>query len=226
MDKEKLLELLSAKFPQVRKDGLNQLASSLVLTTTDENAQQVIDGLKEEQVQQFVTDWRKQADKEITEATNTREKNLREKYDFVDKGNPNPPVPPQPSDDIQKMIREEIERATQTYREQLNAIETKNVTNERKEVLLKTIEGTPESFKSMIIDGFNNRSFASAEDFNAYIESTKQNVASITQELANAGLQAHVKPTLGNITKEGISAATDDYIKELAKGGSDQGKKL
>ena len=90
---ELILGLLVAQFQGVRKDGLNQLARSIALTVdTEEKAKEVVGKLTADQVKQFVTDWRKDADAEITKANQTYEAGLKEKYDFVTKGTP-PPKP-------------------------------------------------------------------------------------------------------------------------------------
>ena len=69
---EMILGLLVAQFQGVRKDGLNQLARSIALTVdTEEKAKEVVGKLTADQVKQFVTDWRKDADAEITKANQT-----------------------------------------------------------------------------------------------------------------------------------------------------------
>ncbi len=89
--KEKILALLQSKFAGVRKDGLNQLATIMALTvTTEEEATQTVEKLTDETVGQFVTDWRKETDAEISKANKTHEENLKKKFNFVEKGNPNP----------------------------------------------------------------------------------------------------------------------------------------
>lgn len=98
--KEEILALLLTAFAGVRKDGLSQLAAVLALQVkTKEEANEVIGKLTADQVNAFVNDWRKEADAEIEKANQTREANLRKKYDFVEKkpedGNGgNPPTPP------------------------------------------------------------------------------------------------------------------------------------
>lgn len=94
---EHLLELLEQKFPGVRKDGLAQLAASLLLVATAEDEQTaVIEKLDKAQVEAFVKSYRKTVDSEVKNGTTTFEKNLREKYDLVEKNKPEPDPKPQP----------------------------------------------------------------------------------------------------------------------------------
>ena len=92
--KEKILKLLETKFQGTRKDGLSILAGVLSLTAQDEEtAQKIIDNLDAEGVKQFITDYRRATDSEITKANKTAEENLRQKFDFVEKGKQPEPQP-------------------------------------------------------------------------------------------------------------------------------------
>ena len=83
---EEILALLQTKFVGARKDGLEQLAGAIALQcTTKDEAQAIIDKLSDEKVKGFITDWRKKTDAEISKATATHERGLREKYDFTEK---------------------------------------------------------------------------------------------------------------------------------------------
>ena len=69
-----ILSLLEQNYPGVRKDGLKHLATSLALTvSTDEEATTVVGKLTADNVNKFVTDWRKEADAEIDKANKTIE---------------------------------------------------------------------------------------------------------------------------------------------------------
>ena len=75
---EQILALLVAKFQGVRKDGLQHLAAAIGLqVATIEEANGVVDKLTADKVSQYVTDWRKVADAEISKANQTYE-NRRE----------------------------------------------------------------------------------------------------------------------------------------------------
>ena len=89
---------------------------SSVSYTTIEEANGVVDKLTADKVSQYVTDWRKVADAEISKANQTYENGLKEKYDFVEKGKQTPPTPPTPPasgaitlDAISKLIDEKLD---------------------------------------------------------------------------------------------------------------------
>ena len=80
MTLEQLIALLTAKFSGVRKDGLAQLAKSLVYTvTTEEEAQALVEKLTDQQVTEFVKDWRKEVDAEVSRGIQTAEGNFKKK---------------------------------------------------------------------------------------------------------------------------------------------------
>lgn len=94
---EHLLELLKAKFSGVRQDVLAQLAASLLLVATTEDAQkELVEKLDKAQVEAFGKEYRKTVDTEVSNSTKTFEENLKKKYDFVEKGKPAPQPQPQP----------------------------------------------------------------------------------------------------------------------------------
>jgi len=63
--KEKILALLTAQFSGVRKDGLNHIANVLAFQVdTEEKAKEVVGKLTADQINSFITDWRKEADAE------------------------------------------------------------------------------------------------------------------------------------------------------------------
>lgn len=226
---EKILALLETNFPGVRKDGLKQLANSINLTvTTEEEVTTIVGKLTAENVEKFITDWRREADAEIEKANKTREDNLRKKYDFVEKKEPptepttEPSTPPaEPGNRgidptaIQKMITDAVKAATDPLNQQIASIQGTAVAATRKELLEKVFtDDIPKSYKSTIMDGFQNRTFESDEAFNEYLNKTKENVAAFRQELADNGLGGITKPILGTPGKDGVSSAVADYIKE------------
>ena len=85
MNYQQILALLQAKFAGVRKDGLAQLARMIALqVTSQEEAQALIDKLDVEKVTETVKDYRKDVDKEVSEANKTYEGNLKKKFKFVE----------------------------------------------------------------------------------------------------------------------------------------------
>ena len=91
MNYQQILALLQAKFAGVRKDGLAQLARMIALqVTSQEEAQSLIDKLDVEKVNETVKEYRKDVDKEVSEANKTYEGNLKKKFKFVELENPTP----------------------------------------------------------------------------------------------------------------------------------------
>jgi hypothetical protein len=224
--KEKILALLEAKFQGERKDGLNHLARVLSLqVTTEEEANVIVGKLSADQVSGFIADWRKDADAEIDKSNQTREANLRKKYDFVEKkpGNPKEPdVPPATGTldaaAIQKIVAEAVGAATKPLLEEVNAWKGSAIHTERRELLEKELSDVPESYKGKVLKDFDRMSFKDADVFNAYLDETKKDVSTFNQELADKGLSGHGKPLFGTVDKEGVSAGVLNYIKESAEG--------
>lgn len=204
--KEKLLALLQTKFAGVRKDGLNQLATIMALTvTTEEEATSAVDKLTEQSVGQFVTDWRKDVDSEISKANKTYEDGLRKKYDFKEKGNPNPPTTQTELD--AEAIAAIVQKAIEPFASELNSIKTTKVVETRKQLLAKELEGLDEGFRTPYLNAFDRMNFKDDEDFNTHLTNVKTEVAKIQQSLIDKGLSQQSKPVFGS-----GSAKTDEDV--------------
>lgn len=204
--KEKLLALLQSKFAGVRKDGLNQLATIMALTvTTDEEATSAVDKLTEQSVGQFVTDWRKDVDSEISKANKTYEDGLKKKYDFKEKGIPNPPTPP--TELNADAIAAIVQKAIEPFASELNSIKTNKVVETRKQLLTKELEVLDEGFRTPYLNAFDRMNFNDDEDFNAHLSNVKTEVAKIQQSLIDKGLSQQSKPMFGS-----GSAKTDEDV--------------
>lgn len=221
--KEEILALLLAAFTGVRKDGLSQLAAVLAMQVkTKEEANEVIGKLTADQVNAFVNDWRKEADAEIEKANQTREANLRKKYDFVEKkpedGNGgNPPTPPAGALDtkaVQNMITEAVKAATQDLQSEVAALKGSATTASRRAMLEKELSDVPESYKAKVLKDFDRMTFGDEDAFNEYLNDTKTDVATFGQELADKGLAGQGRPMFGKTDNNGVSAGVASYIKE------------
>lgn len=204
--KEKLLALLQTKFAGVRKDGLNQLATVMALTvTTEEEVTSAVDKLTEQSVGQFVTDWRKDVDSEISKANKTYEDGLRKKYDFKEKGNPNPPTT---STELNaEAIAAIVQKAIEPFASELDSIKTTKVVETRKQLLAKELEGLDEGFRTPYLSAFDRMNFKDDDDFNAHLTNVKAEVAKIQQSLIDKGLSQQSKPMFGS-----GSAKTDEDV--------------
>jgi hypothetical protein len=223
--KEKILALLLATFAGVRKDGLNHLAGSLALTAkTEEEANEVVGKLTADQVKQFVTDWRKDADAEITKANQTYEDGLKKKYDLVEKkpeggegGSPTPAPGAGGTLDakaVQAMITEAVKAATEGLQTEVATLKGSATTANRRAMLEKELADVPESYKAKVLKDFDRMAFKDDDGFNEYLNDTKTDVATFGQELADKGLAGQGQPLFGKPDKDGVSAGVASYIKE------------
>ena len=172
---EQILALLVAKFQGVRKDGLQHLAAAIGLqVATIEEANGVVDKLTADKVSQYVTDWRKVADAEISKANQTYENGLKEKYDFVEKGKQTPPTPPTPPaggaitlDAISKLIDEKLSGVQSSITE----INANKAAASRRELFVAELDNAKIEGKTrdVMLKNFDRaNTFASDEDFNSY----------------------------------------------------------
>jgi len=183
--KEKINSLLQAKFAGERKDDLKQLATSLALVVeNEEEAQKIVEKLTPETVGNFIKEWRKEADSEISKARNTYEENLKSKYKFI------PKEEEEPKTDIAEIIKKAIEPLTM----ELNQLKARNSHSERKSKLLKELEELDEPLRSPFVQNFDKLNFDSDDDFNSHLETIKGSVATIKQTLIDKGLSMQDKP--------------------------------
>lgn len=227
--KEQILALLVAMFQGVRKDGLNHLANSLALTVkTEDEAKEVVGKLTADQVKAFVTDWRKEADAEITKANQTYETGLKTKYDFVEKkepgtgGTPTPPAPGGTLDAtaIQNIVTEAVKAATTPLLQEVDTLKGNAANASRRELLVKELDGVTESYKNSVLENFGLIEFKDEEAFTGYLNGVKTNVATFKQELADKGLGQQGKPSFGTVNEDGVSAAVQSYVKDKTEGGT------
>ncbi len=69
MTYQQILALLTAKFSGVRKDGLEHLARAIALQcASEEEAKSLVEKITDAQVNDFVKEYRKMVDKEVSEA--------------------------------------------------------------------------------------------------------------------------------------------------------------
>ena len=210
--KEKILKLLETKFQGTRKDGLSILAGVLAMTATDdEAAAKVVDALTADQVKDFITDYRKGADAEITKANQTAEENLRKKYDFVEKGKKNDPEPPQPN------IDEIIQKATAPLLERIAGLEGQGIKATRRAQFDKAIANAPDTVKALLVENFEGAKFDTDEAFTAYLQKTSETASKLAQDFNNTKLATMRLPQFGNNDPSGVSAEMKAYVDSKTK---------
>jgi len=203
--KDKILALLTTKFTGVRKDGLNQIATVLAFQVdTDEKATELVGKMTAEQVNSFITDWRKDADAEIDKANQTRENNLRKKFDFVEKKIEQPVnnIPEMGNIDaaaIQKLITDSIAAATKPLLEKVNAFEKDGISKTRLQSLNDKLKDCKDdNFKALALKNFARMQFESDDEFTEYLTETENDVKVANQNSADSGLSAQGRPIVAN----------------------------
>ena len=227
MTLEQLIALLTAKFSGVRKDGLAQLAKSLVYTvTTEEEAQALVEKLTDQQVTEFVKDWRKEVDAEVSRGVQTAEGNFKKKYkvnddnkDQEDSADKNKNT--DNSVDINTTIQKAIAEAVKPFQEKLSRLEGDEIFKSRKSTLETKLEKAPETFRNKILKDFSRMSFEDDEKFTEYLTETENDLKEFEQEFSNSGLRAMGKPfRAGGSEPEVVSSAVKDFVESKKEGST------
>jgi hypothetical protein len=220
--KEKILALLIAKFAGVRKDGLARLAQALSLQAADETeAGALVDKLTAEKVSEFVTDYRKDVDKEVSDSNKTLEGNLKKKFDFVEKKDGDPGKDPKPDPtDIAVIVAAEIAKAVAPLQQELSGFKGQKTTEARLQLLQTKFaeKNLPETFTSQKLKDFKRMNFDTDEAFNEYLTETESDITAFNQELANKGLSGTHKPVFGSKGQDGVSTGVTEFIASKTEG--------
>lgn len=220
--KDKILALLQAKFSGVRKDGLAQLAASISLQIEkEEDATALVEKLTDQKVNDFVKDWRKEVDKEVSDANKTYKSTLEKKYKFVEKeadDDPGKKSKGEEDDDAPKWAKDLIAQ-NKALSDKLQAIESGKTTETRLQQLQDKFKDKklPESFTEQKVKDFKRMNFESDEAFAEYLTEVESGIATFSQELVDKGLSEQSKPIFGNKTPEGVSSAVKDFVDSKSK---------
>jgi len=222
MTLEQIIALLVAKFQGVRKDGLAQVARTIALqATTEDEAKAIIDKLDVEKVKAVVTDYRKDVDKEVSEANKTYEGTLKKKFDFVEKKS-DPGKDPDPTktdpNDIQALIKAAVAEVVKPLQDELAGYKGQKITETRLQTLEGKFAGVPDSYKNQRLA--DAKLFINTLDdnaFNEYLTKTESDIAAFNQELADKGLSGQGKPMFGQKDNNGISSGVAAFIDSQTK---------
>ncbi|MDR0725744.1 MAG: hypothetical protein LBF59_07050 [Prevotellaceae bacterium] len=220
--KGKILALLQSKFASVRKDGLNQIANVLSFqVNTEDEAKTLVDKLTAEQVTSFITDWRKEADAEISKSNKTYEDGLKKKYDFVEKkpepGNPTLPEVGKEIDAaaIQKIVTESIAAATKPLLDQINTFKAGETAKTRLQTLNEKLkECKDETFKTKVLKDFARMKFETDDEFTEYLTDTENDVKTANQNVADSSLRTQSRPLAANSSGD-VKEATEAELKAV-----------
>lgn len=213
--KKTILALLVAKFQGARKDGLNVLAGILALqASTEDEAKALVEKITDAQVNEFIKDYRKDVDKEVSESNKTFETNLRKKYDFKEKEVEPGNDPSKNPNDIAEIVKAAVAAAVKPFEEKLSGYETKNIADSRLAKLNEKLNDCKdETFKAQTLKDFARMTFANDDDFTQYLNDKTADIATANQNMANAALGgASGKPLFAQKGDDGISKGVADYV--------------
>ena len=216
--KKTILALLVAKFQGARKDGLNVLAGILALqASTEDEAKALVEKITDAQVNEFIKDYRKDVDKEVSESNKTFETNLRKKYDFKEKEVEPGNKPSENPNDIAEIVKAAVAAAVKPFEEKLSGYETKNIADSRLAKLNEKLNDCKdETFKAQTLKDFARMSFATDDDFTQYLNDKSADIETANQNVANAALGgASGKPMFAQKNEDGISKGVADYVASL-----------
>lgn len=213
--KKTILALLVAKFQGARKDGLNVLAGILALqASTEDEAKALVEKITDAQVNDFIKDYRKDVDKEVSESNKTFETNLRKKYDFKEKEVEPGNDPSKNPNDIAEIVKAAVAAAVKPFEEKLSGYETKNIADSRLAKLNEKLNDCKdETFKAQTLKDFARMTFANDDDFTQYLNDKTADIATANQNVANAALGgASGKPLFAQKGDDGISKGVADFV--------------
>ena len=213
--KKTILALLVAKFQGARKDGLNVLAGILALqASTEDEAKALVEKITDAQVNEFIKDYRKDVDKEVSESNKTFETNLRKKYDFKEKETGPGGDPNKNPENLAEIVKAAVAAAVKPFEEKLSGYETKNIADSRLAQLNEKLNDCKdETFKAQTLKDFARMSFATDDDFTQYLNDKAADIANANQNVANAALGgASGKPLFAQKGDDGISKSVADFV--------------
>ena len=213
--KKTILALLVAKFQGARKDGLNVLAGILALqASTEDEAKALVEKITDAQVNDFIKDYRKDVDKEVSESNKTFETNLRKKYDFKEKEVEPGNDPSKNPNDIAEIVKAAVAAAVKPFEEKLSGYETKNIADSRLAQLNEKLNGCKdETFKAQTLKDFARMKFETDDEFAEYLKDKETDIVTANQNVANAALGgASGKPLFAQKGDDGVSKGVADFV--------------
>lgn len=216
--KAKILALLVAQFPGVRKDGLMQLARSLALQcTTEEEAKALVEKIDEAHINEFVKEFRADVDKEVSDGNKTYEATLKKKFDFVEKKpetNPGGGEPKPTEGTTEAIVAAAVAKALEPFSKTMAEFNAKSIKESRLQQLNEKLDACKnDTFKQRILKDFARMSFDTDEAFAEYLTETETDIASANQNVVNEGLSNQGTPLFAQKDESGVSAAVQSFVK-------------
>jgi hypothetical protein len=223
--KEKILALLTEMFPDVRKDGLIQLARIFALqVSSEEEAKALVEKLTQAQVDEFVRTYRIDVDMKAAEMQKMLEAKLNQRFDFVEKKSD----PNSGGDDSDYNEKEEdmsnmaaiIEAALAVelnpIKQELASFKTSETSKARLQLLNDKLTGCKdETFKAKALKDFARMKFETDDEFQKYLSETGNDILTANQNVADAALSKQGKPLFTQKNDTGISQSVAEFVVNL-----------
>ena len=227
---EKIIELLTAKFTGIRKDAIEMLARNLALQCdNDDDVTAAIGKLTDEKVNEFVKGYRSQVDKEVSASISANEKNLRKKYDFIEKkidGNEPKKTEGNDANDISAIINAAIAKAIEPFQNEISNLKQENTSKSRLQQVNDKLNACKNDvYKNQMLKAYQKMAFADDEKFNEYLTELDSDIAEANQSFANDSLRG-VKPLKSEVNNDGVSKAVSDFISSQSTDSAFAGKKI
>lgn len=226
---EKIIELLTSKFTGIRKDAIEMLARNLALQCdNDDDVTAAIGKLTDEKVNEFVKGYRSQVDKEVSASISANEKNLRKKYDFIEKKEGNEPKKTEGNDgnDISAIINAAIAKAIEPFQNEISNLKQENTSKSRLQQVNEKLNACKNDvYKNQMLKAYQKMAFADDEKFNEYLTELDSDIAEANQSFANDSLRG-VKPLKSEVNNDGVSKAVSDFISSQSTDSAFAGKKI
>lgn len=227
---EKIIELLTAKFTGIRKDAIEMLARNLALQCdNDDDVTAAIGKLTDEKVNEFVKGYRSQVDKEVSASISANEKNLRKKYDFIEKkidGNEPKKTEGNDANDISAIINAAIAKAIEPFQNEISNLKQENASKSRLQQVNDKLNACKNDvYKNQMLKAYQKMAFADDEKFNEYLTELDSDIAEANQSFANDSLRG-VKPLKSEVNNDGVSKAVSDFISSQSTDSAFAGKKI
>lgn len=226
---EKIIELLTSKFTGIRKDAIEMLARNLALQCdNDDDVTAAIGKLTDEKVNDFVKGYRSQVDKEVSASISANEKNLRKKYDFIEKkeGNESKKTEGNDSNDISAIINAAIAKAIEPFQNEISNLKQENTSKSRLQQVNEKLNACKNDvYKNQMLKAYQKMAFADDEKFNEYLTELDSDIAEANQSFANDSLRG-VKPLKSEVNNDGVSKAVSDFISSQSTDSAFAGKKI
>ena len=227
---EKIIELLTAKFTGIRKDAIEMLARNIALQCdNDDDVTAAIGKLTDEKVNDFVKGYRSQVDKEVTASISANEKNLRKKYDFIEKkidGNEPKKMEGNDGNDISAIINAAIAKAIEPFQNEISNLKQENTSKSRLQQVNEKLNACKNDvYKSQMLKAYQKMAFADDDKFNEYLTELDSDIAEANQSFANDSLRG-VKPLKSEVNNDGVSKAVSDFISSQSTESAFAGKKI